>query len=571
MKSPVVIDLTAISPGADCIKNGQHASMSTARKKKKRKQTKTTPSLQCDDKNEGTMCPRQIHDRSSGTSSSIFSDSAFKFTRNKTKSPIIKKKSKKAEEECIEHSLRSDEFSTSPSKEKRKGVKIILDLCNDDESEHDNHQISHNECDKSYFSSSLLDDHTTTTSKTSKETEEVEFDSNEDTYASSIKKKRTYQEDNVDACNNNNNIESEDDNLLQSSHVTYNEKNHFDSSFFDPGSTCKKTILSPTINTNDVAINKEISSTKSSSNDVKMKSSSMVQTDLFGNILKESKSNNNYKRSNNNISQTKISEFTKNVKKNVNYKIEDDGMKNKNISNTHSSTTIVTKSTTSITSTYTFEQLLDKAHTIMREKFKLSSLRLLQPIALESALRGQHQIIVMATGGGKSLCYQLPGCVLPGLTIVISPLISLMLDQVRSLTMKGIPAAVLSSSAGTKEENSKILLKILDYDRFLKQQQQQNINKKNKNKEIIDSSLPPKFLYVTPELINANSKVRSVLIDIYKKNIRGGIALLAIDESHCLSTWGHEFRPAYRSGLSWLRQTFPNVPCIACTGKTSFM
>ena len=148
---------------------------------------------------------------------------------------------------------------------------------------------------------------------------------------------------------------------------------------------------------------------------------------------------------------------------------------------------------------------------------------------IESLLKGQDTIAIMATGGGKSLCYQLPALCLDGLTLVISPLISLMKDQVDDLNARGIPAAAYNSS--------------LEYD------DRKKIETDLKNHHI-------RLLFISPEKC-----MQPVFLDFLKKS---PVCLFAIDEAHCISEWGHNFRPEYRQ-LSALKKHFPSVPLIALT------
>ena len=203
----------------------------------------------------------------------------------------------------------------------------------------------------------------------------------------------------------------------------------------------------------------------------------------------------------------------------------------------------------------TFERRWKRSLKLMKKVFSISSLRHLQPQAVEGALRSKHQIVVMATGGGKSLCYQLPALVLDGITIVVAPLIALMLDQVNSLKAKGICCALLSSS--NKAGENKAILKALD-----------EIGKQKldlrKGSNLATTSPSLKLLYCTPEMVEG-TRLRSILKGLYK---RQQLAMIAIDEAHCLSCWGHSFRPAYLK-LSWLRQEFPQVPVMACTATAT--
>ncbi|MCK9590562.1 MAG: DNA helicase RecQ [Methanoregula sp.] len=148
---------------------------------------------------------------------------------------------------------------------------------------------------------------------------------------------------------------------------------------------------------------------------------------------------------------------------------------------------------------------------------------------IESLLKSQDTIAIMATGGGKSLCYQLPALYLDGLTIVISPLISLMKDQVDDLNARGIPAAAYNSS--------------LEYS------DRKKIETDLKNNHI-------RLLFISPEKC-----MQPDFLDHLKK---ASVCLFAIDEAHCISEWGHNFRPEYRQ-LSALKKHFPSVPLIALT------
>jgi ATP-dependent DNA helicase RecQ len=152
-----------------------------------------------------------------------------------------------------------------------------------------------------------------------------------------------------------------------------------------------------------------------------------------------------------------------------------------------------------------------------------------QKEVIESLLEGQDTIAIMATGGGKSLCYQLPALCLDGLTIVISPLISLMKDQVDDLNARGIPAAAYNSS--------------LEYN------DRKKIETDLKNHHI-------RLLFISPEKC-----MQPDFLDFLKKS---PVCLFAIDEAHCISEWGHNFRPEYRQ-LSALKKHFPSVPLIALT------
>ncbi|KAJ8730331.1 hypothetical protein PYW07_017369 [Mythimna separata] len=187
----------------------------------------------------------------------------------------------------------------------------------------------------------------------------------------------------------------------------------------------------------------------------------------------------------------------------------------------------------------TYEWSQDVQNTL-KNVFHIESFRPKQLGAINSTLSGQHAIVVMPTGAGKSLCYQLPALVKPGLTVVVSPLISLMEDQVRSLTNRCIPAKLITST-GSKEESS-IALDIL----------------KDNESEI-------KLIYVTPERF---AKSKRFMANLQKCYADGRLQRIAIDEVHCCSQWGHDFRPDYKY-LGILSNMFPNVPILGLTATAT--
>ncbi len=204
----------------------------------------------------------------------------------------------------------------------------------------------------------------------------------------------------------------------------------------------------------------------------------------------------------------------------------------------------------------TYDQLYSKAIHNLQKIFKIKSLRNLQPKAIETVLQSESQIIIMATGGGKSLCYQLPATILQGITIVLSPLIALMMDQVNNLRSKGVEAVHISSM-NTAKENAFVLKRLLGEEN---DNSGANKGKKKQTKSKVASEQQRqlkkiKLVYCTPESIRS-VRFRAVLTKLYERN---QLSLIALDEAHCLSTWGHEFRPAYRK-LCWLRSAFPDVP-----------
>lgn len=163
----------------------------------------------------------------------------------------------------------------------------------------------------------------------------------------------------------------------------------------------------------------------------------------------------------------------------------------------------------------------------LKEYFGYENFRPLQQKIITSVFKGKDNLVIMPTGGGKSICFQLPALLLPEITLVISPLIALMKDQVDGLTANGIPAAFLNSSQS--------------------ESQQQSIFKKIEEREL-------KLLYVAPESLQ--------VIDRFLTN--GKVSLIAIDEAHCISSWGHDFRPAYTQ-LDYLKNRFPDTPLMALT------
>ena len=170
---------------------------------------------------------------------------------------------------------------------------------------------------------------------------------------------------------------------------------------------------------------------------------------------------------------------------------------------------------------------------LLETHFGYRTFRPLQKNIIDTILTGKNCLAVMPTGSGKSLCFQFPALCLSGVTLVISPLIALMKDQVDGLKANGIEAAFLNSSQ-TAAEQSDVKTRAL--------------------------SGNLRLLYVAPERIAVEGFL-SFLHDIK-------IALIAIDEAHCISEWGHDFRPDYRQ-LTVLRDAFPNVPCIALTATAT--
>eukprot|EP00252_Welwitschia_mirabilis_P014407 TRINITY_DN3165_c0_g1_i1.p1 TRINITY_DN3165_c0_g1~~TRINITY_DN3165_c0_g1_i1.p1 ORF type:complete len:752 (-),score=164.35 TRINITY_DN3165_c0_g1_i1:322-2577(-) len=172
--------------------------------------------------------------------------------------------------------------------------------------------------------------------------------------------------------------------------------------------------------------------------------------------------------------------------------------------------------------------------------FGIPSYRVNQREIINAVMIGKDVIVIMAAGGGKSLCYQLPAILHPGTALVVSPLLSLIEDQVMGLTALGVHAGMLTST--TSKENEKAIYRSLE-----------------KGEDDL------KILYVTPEKI---SKSKRFMSKLEKCNHAGRLSLIAIDEAHCCSQWGHDFRPDYKN-LSILKAQFPRVPMLALTATAT--
>ncbi len=170
---------------------------------------------------------------------------------------------------------------------------------------------------------------------------------------------------------------------------------------------------------------------------------------------------------------------------------------------------------------------------LLKKYFGYDEFRPMQLDIIKNVLQKRDSLVLMPTGGGKSLCYQIPALKFEGLTIVISPLISLMKDQVDNLKANGIDAEYINSSLLFEEI--------------------ENVKKKIQRKDV-------KILYVAPERLALDD------FKIFLTTIQ--ISLIAIDEAHCISEWGHDFRQEYRN-LKFLKTIFPNVPIIALTATAT--
>ncbi len=170
---------------------------------------------------------------------------------------------------------------------------------------------------------------------------------------------------------------------------------------------------------------------------------------------------------------------------------------------------------------------------ILKQYWGFSSFRPLQEAVINAVLSGQDTLALMPTGGGKSLCYQVPALAMPGLCLVISPLIALMKDQVQNLKRKNITAFAIYSGMSRKEVINTL--------------------------QIVSNS-NCKFLYVSPE------RLETKLFLEYLPGIN--ISLIAVDEAHCISQWGYDFRPPYLR-IAALREELPNVPVLALTASAT--
>ncbi|WP_046174409.1 DNA helicase RecQ [Domibacillus indicus] len=177
--------------------------------------------------------------------------------------------------------------------------------------------------------------------------------------------------------------------------------------------------------------------------------------------------------------------------------------------------------------------MLDQARGFLQSHFGYDSFRTGQEQAISQVLSGENTICVMPTGGGKSICYQIPALVLEGTTIVVSPLISLMKDQVDTLLEAGIPAAYINSSLSGAEMYETM--------------------RSARNGEF-------KLLYIAPERLESYSFVEQL------KQL--SVPLIAVDEAHCISQWGHDFRPSYRH-IQRMTELFPGSPAILALTATA--
>nr|MBC8191289.1 RecQ family ATP-dependent DNA helicase [FCB group bacterium] len=177
--------------------------------------------------------------------------------------------------------------------------------------------------------------------------------------------------------------------------------------------------------------------------------------------------------------------------------------------------------------------MIKEAQNILKDIFGYDDFRPLQKEVIENVLKKKDTLCIMPTGSGKSLCYQIPALLFDGLTIVVSPLISLMEDQVKQLEALGVEALMLNSSLSPNEY-------------------QMNVQLLRQNKV--------RLLYLAPETLLMGRTL--ALLESQK------VAAFIIDEAHCISEWGHDFRPEYRQ-LMDLRERFPDAVCLALTATAT--
>lgn len=182
----------------------------------------------------------------------------------------------------------------------------------------------------------------------------------------------------------------------------------------------------------------------------------------------------------------------------------------------------------------------DKLQNRMSSVFHIEKLRPLQLETMNVTMSGKDCFLIMPTGGGKSLCFQLPALISKGITLVVSPLISLIEDQLVSLEMHGVEACTLNSATG-KDETNRIM------------------------NDMLDPNASLRLLYVTPEKLAKSKRFMAKLEKMHKV---GRFPRLVIDEVHCCSQWGHDFRPDYKF-LGIMKTQFPDVPILGLTATAS--
>src|SRR5579862_6962575 len=175
---------------------------------------------------------------------------------------------------------------------------------------------------------------------------------------------------------------------------------------------------------------------------------------------------------------------------------------------------------------------------LLKRSFGFTSFRPLQQEIIREAMADRDVFALMPTGGGKSLCFQLPAVLTPGLSIVVSPLIALMQDQVRLLEDNGVAATYINSTLRYDEIQRRLAAAIRgEY----------------------------KLIYLAPERLLLSEFLEGPL---QRLSVDPGLSAFVIDEAHCVSEWGHDFRPEYRQ-LSTLRRRYPQIPLLAFTATAT--
>ncbi len=178
-------------------------------------------------------------------------------------------------------------------------------------------------------------------------------------------------------------------------------------------------------------------------------------------------------------------------------------------------------------------KLIENARELLQKYFGYDSFREGQETVIKYVMEHKSSLCVMPTGGGKSLCYQIPSLLLDGTTIVVSPLISLMKDQVDALLQAGIPATFINSTLTATEVRETM-------------------------EEVVNGQY--RLLYIAPERLESTSFLNQL------KRVK--VPLIAVDEAHCISQWGHDFRPSYRS-IHRLREVFDEQPVVLALTATA--